>query len=132
MQRQGTPDRRIDEAEKALAKAFQERFAQLYWLAYLITGDREQSMQAFGAALSAVDDEEMDVRRSLVTGALQRIEEPLQASIVRFEAEESCLEDETSTRSVTAHCVTAIAARQLERALFAIDVFPRCAVLLTV
>jgi hypothetical protein len=39
------------EAEMMLTQVFEEHVAELYWLAYLITGDQDRSVQAFTDAL---------------------------------------------------------------------------------
>ena len=45
------PRRESEARAEALYNAFQEQAADLYWLAYLLTGDSEQTVQAFASAL---------------------------------------------------------------------------------
>jgi len=119
----------MTEAERALRKAFRERMERLYRLAYLITGDREQSSQALVAALK-VYDTDVDIKKIVAAGALKMIEGQRRESILRFcESMENGPSVRMDAKSLPGPMIDPA---QIEGALLAIDVFPRCAVLLTV
>ena len=122
----------VDEAQRPRYNACRERIARLYRLAYLITGDPEQSFQVIDAALN-VSEADPDVRKLVVAEALKRIDAQLKVSIWLFdEALGNGLEGGTDSRSTMAMDAGTITPSHVERALVAIDVFPRCVVLLTV
>jgi DNA-directed RNA polymerase specialized sigma24 family protein len=114
-----------------------ERAADLYWLAFLLTGDREVSLDVTVAALDLADGTNRFFstwmlawsRRVVIAKALAAIREELDASARRTaskRAEKSILPppDWAGGRAATKAV--------LEEALLAIDVFPRCALLLSV
>ncbi len=110
--------------------------ADLYWLAYLLTGEREPSVNLVievldfddGGSVFFSDWMRAWSRRLVIARALASVREELAASARRTQAERF---EKTSlpARGWTLDARTTKS--QLERALLAIDVFPRCAVLLT-
>jgi DNA-directed RNA polymerase specialized sigma24 family protein len=115
---------------------FEDHAAELHWLAYLFTGSHEGGVRAFTKALDSEDyanpamtDFMVSWSRKLVIGAsLETIRPQLQESAGRtMRAEEP--DPATLVASRPAGQMTAT---ELERALLAIDLFPRCALLLTV
>jgi len=116
----------------------EDHAAELHWLAYLLTGSHDRSVRAITKALDADDyanpamadfmlswsrklviAESMDTMRpELLESAWRtaRLEEPDPASLA-------------AVRPISSQQMTT---PELERALLAIDLFPRCALLLTV
>jgi hypothetical protein len=131
--------RRESEARaEALYSTFQEQAADLYWLAYLLTGDSEQTVQAFTSALEFKDAPNPVFRRFIVSwarklvmaSALATITTKLRASALRVEQPE--LGGLGQHFSLPSPVRLSLTKPELERALLAIEVFPRCALLLTV
>jgi hypothetical protein len=119
----------IDQANK--------RAADLYWLAFLLTGHREPSV---GAALPVLDFEGGAnsffstwmlgwSRRMVIAKALAAVRDELAASARRTASKRAEKADLPPRNWVLDRDTTKI---QLERALLAMDVFPRCALLLSV
>ena len=114
-----------------------KRAADLYWLAYLLTGHRGLSVDATLEAVGSPDDANPFFsawmvawsRRVFIAKALATIREELAAS-ARRTASERAERTALPPRNWTLDRGTKKA--QLERALLAIDVFPRCALLLSV
>lgn len=118
-----------------------ERVADLHWLAFLLTGHREQSVDL---AIEAVIGESLDSqeggspffstwllawsRRVVIAKALAVIRSELSLSVRRFESKRDKRPGLPPRGWVPNHEATKI---QLERALLAIEVFPRCVVLLS-
>ena len=111
--------------------------ADLYWLAFLLTGHREASVDLAVAAFDFQEDANPGFsnwmvawsRKVVIAKALAAIRDDLAASARRIPswcADKSALPPRTWAPDRTATKV------QIERALLAIDVFPRCAVLLSV
>jgi len=109
--------------------------AELHWLAYLFTGSHDRGVRAFTKALDSEDygnpamaDFMASWSRKLVIGAsLETIRPQLLESISRtMRAEDP---DPATLRALRP--VGQMTAIELERALLAIDLFPRCALLLT-
>ncbi len=114
-----------------------ERAADLYWLAFLLTGDREASVDVAIDALDFADGANPSFstwmvawsRRVVIAKALTVIRDELAASAHRTAskpAEKSALPHQNWGPGRDTTKVV------LERALLAIDVFPRCALLLAV
>ena len=115
---------------------FEDHAAELHWLAYLFTGSHDQGVRAFTKALDSEDyanpamgDFMMSWSRKLVIGAsLETIRPQLQESAWRTRR----AEDPDPATLVALRPAGQMTAPELERALLAIDLFPRCALLLTV
>jgi DNA-directed RNA polymerase specialized sigma24 family protein len=119
-----------------------ERVADLHWLAFLLTGHRDQSVDL---AIEAVIGESLDSqdgaspffstwmidwsRRVVIAKALASICGELSLSVRRMESNRDKKPALPPRGWVPAQPATKI---QLERALLAIEVFPRCAVLLSI
>jgi DNA-directed RNA polymerase specialized sigma24 family protein len=110
--------------------------SNLYWLAFLLTGNRETSLDAAVEAVDAPDGNPffsawmLAWSRKVVIGkALAAIRVELAASAQRIAAARSrkCAPSASGNWS-PAHDVTKA---ELERALLAIDAFPRCVLLLS-
>lgn len=110
--------------------------ANLYWLAFLLTGQREASIDIAVEALESPDGNAFFsawilawARKVVIAKALAMIRQELAASANRLQAQR------TRCR-IAAHRHWALEADatkvQIEAALLAIDAFPRCALLLSV
>jgi DNA-directed RNA polymerase specialized sigma24 family protein len=130
------------EAEKALYQLFEEHSSELYWLAFLLTGDREQSVQAFTRAFELENGANPVFRQFMVSWArklviaasLATIETELRQSACRI-ADADGQDSATLAGSLPSDAWTGdghMTKFELERAVLAIDAFPRCALLLTV
>jgi DNA-directed RNA polymerase specialized sigma24 family protein len=115
---------------------FEDHAAELHWLAYLFTGSHDRGVRAFTKALDSEDyanpamtDFMGSWSRKLVIGAsLETIRPQLQESAGRTMR----AEDPDPATLAASSPVGQMTAQELERALLAIDLFPRCALLLTV
>lgn len=121
-------------------EAFGEHYSELYWLAFLLTGDRELSVQAFTNALDG------DVganpfyrdwivswaRRLVIAGALGVITSELRESVRRVEKSRVEVPAIDRRQSGIRAGFEGITKAEFEQAVLAVDVFPRCALLLTV
>jgi DNA-directed RNA polymerase specialized sigma24 family protein len=118
-------------------KRANERAADLYWLAFLLTGQSETSIDA---AVEAVDfQDEANAffsswmvawsRRVVIAKALAAIRDELAASASRMASMRPEKQLLPPPERAFDGDMTNV---QLERALLAIDVFPRCALLLSV
>jgi DNA-directed RNA polymerase specialized sigma24 family protein len=115
---------------------FEDHAAELHWLAYLFTGSHDRGVRAFTKALEVEDysnpamtDLMVSWSRKLVIGAsLETVRPQLQESALRTARAEDP-EPETLGALRPADQMTTA---ELERKLLAIDLFPRCALLLTV
>jgi hypothetical protein len=123
------------------------RAADLHWLAFLLMGDREPSLDVTieAATLEAATVEALDAgdgvnpffsnwmlrwsRKVVISKALAAIREELMASARRM-GSKRVKKSQFLTRDWALDGDTT--KFQLERALLAIDMFPRCALLLTV
>src|SRR6266852_2648338 len=78
------------EAEEALYFEFQEHYSELYWLAFLLTGDRERSIQSFTRALDLEHGENAldpvsEARMLVISASLNAIRAELRESALRTE-----------------------------------------------
>jgi len=127
---------RLTGAEQALEGTFEERRPELYWLAFLLTGHRERSVDAVTEALDFADGANPFfrnwmvawARRLVIAKALLAIREELAASIRRPDWLTEAYALPPGSWSLAANTTKL----RLEDALLAIDVFPRCALLLMV
>ena len=114
---------------------FEDHAAELHWLAYLFTGSHDRGVRAFTKALNSEDyanpamaDFMVSWSRKLVIGAsLETIRPQLLESAWRT----MHAEDPDPATLLALRPVDQMTAPELERALLAIDLFPRCALLLT-
>jgi DNA-directed RNA polymerase specialized sigma24 family protein len=112
--------------------------ANLYWLAFLLTGQREASVDMAVEALDSADGNPFFsawmlawARKVVIAKALAAIRQELAASARRMAARRSrhCAPPPPPGNWALRPDATKV---HLERALLAIDVFPRCALLLSV
>jgi DNA-directed RNA polymerase specialized sigma24 family protein len=126
--------------EQANRRAADPRLAgpfRIYWVAFLLTGHREPSLDAAIEALDFQDEANPFFaawmlawsRRVVIAKAVAAIREELAAS-ARHTASKRAGKTALPPRNWALNRDTTAA--QLERALLAIDVFPRCALLLSV
>jgi DNA-directed RNA polymerase specialized sigma24 family protein len=112
-----------------------EQTNQLYWLAFLLTGDREESVDVTTEALESSDSNPFFSawmlawsRKVVIAKALTAIREELAASARRIAAAHA---PRCGSRAPRDWSLTAAATKlELERALLAIEAFPRCVLLL--
>jgi DNA-directed RNA polymerase specialized sigma24 family protein len=128
-----SPSKQTDEQTKDQANG---HAADLYWLAFLLTGQPEASV---AMAVEALDSAEGNPffsawmlawsRKVVIAKALAAVRQDLAASALRVAARRG----RNCARSPRNWALQPGATKvQLERALLAIDLFPRCALLLTV
>ena len=118
-----------------LIETFEENASQLYWLAFLLTGNAERSVQAFDRALDFDEDENPAfgefmstwTRKLIIVEALGTMEKELRASRQRT----ARLGEEPSGNPCLGR-PSYIGKAAFEEAVTAIDAFPRCAMLLTI
>jgi DNA-directed RNA polymerase specialized sigma24 family protein len=123
--------------EQALHRSFVEQQSELYWLAYLLTGHRESSLDAVMEVVDASDDANPFfnnwmaawARKVVIAKALSAIRSELAESARRLDL---APQKDHTPRSRNWSLDEDSSKVDLERALLAIDVFPRCALLLTV
>src|ERR1700758_3871679 len=118
-----------------LTQIFEDQAVELHWLAYLFTGSHDRGFRAFTKALDSEDygnpamtDFMMSWSRKLVIGAsLETIRPQLQES-----AWSTRLAEDPDPATVAAvRPAGSMTTPEFERALLSIDLFPRCALLLT-
>ena len=128
----------LEQANKSAADLEFVRPSQIYWLAFLLTGHHELSLDMTLEALGFPDDAKNSFfsvwmlawsRRVFIAKALAAIRDELARSARRTASKRAGkaalpARDWTLDRGTTKV--------ELERALLAIDVFPRCALLLSV
>lgn len=123
--------------EENMERIFTEQMSELYWLAYLLTGDRERSVQAFTGALNS-DERPPAFQRFLrawakklvIVSALGTIRRQLAESLAR--SRPASRSEITGLARVGSVDPARLNKRELEEVLLAMDVFQRCAVILTV
>jgi len=118
-------------------RVFEQHMPELYWLAYLLTGDRERSVQAFTGALNS-DTKEPALQRFMLSWARKLV---IVAALgtIRRQLRESALRTRPSSKGELAGLAhlasvdhSGLTKRELEEVLLSMDVFQRCAVILTV
>ena len=126
------------EADAIPVELFREHMAELYWLAFLITGDQDQSVDAFIDAVE-FDEPAPASRRSMFSWARKLV------AVAALDAVRSQIRDsKRRTRIAAKTCdpslglmARAVTGLQhltksdLEQGLLEIDAFPRCALVLT-
>ena len=118
-------------------RIFRDHMTELYWLAFLLTGDRERSVQAYTGALNS-DAPAPGLQKFMLTWA-RRLVIVAALSTIRRQLRESELRTRPATKSELDGLARAASIdragftkQELEDALLSMDVFVRCAVLLTV
>ena len=128
-------------AQEAAHCIFEEQSSEFYWLAYLLTGNSEQAVQAFTSALEFGDAATPVFREFMISwarklvmaSALATVASKLRASALRFEQSEFAdMTRHASLSSSPGMSFQDLTKPELHRALLAIDIFPRCALLLTI
>src|SRR6185436_16912136 len=126
-----------NEAQAAFFRVFEEQHAELYWLAFLLTGDRERSGDALIRALDFKDGDNTTfrgfmiswARKLVIAEALAAIDFELRQSALRLQTPDPAEPPAVPPRGwISGQSITR---PEFERALLSLDVFPRCAVLLT-
>ncbi len=124
--------------EGALARTFANEHTELLWLAFLLTGDREMSVDAVADATDMNDAGNPFFRNWMISWS-RKLVIAKALSVVEFDMAESVRRTRERRYERPAPAATenwsldaAADKEQLERALLAIDLFPRCALLLTV
>ena len=124
--------------EDALSEAFASQRSELLWLAFLLTGDRGLSVEAVAGAMDMEDAGNPFFRnwmiswsrKLVIAKALGTVEPRMAASIERTRERRVPARTEMPFGGWSLQKTAGKA--ELERALLAIDLFPRCALLLTV
>jgi hypothetical protein len=124
--------------EGALARTFANEHTELLWLAFLLTGDREMSVDAVAGATDMNDAGNPFFRNWMISWS-RKLVIAKALSVVEFDMAESVRRTRERRYDRPAPAATenwsldaAAGKEQLEHALLAIDLFPRCALLLTV
>jgi hypothetical protein len=121
-----------------LMETFEKNSSELYWLAYLLTGNEDRSVQAFGRALDTGENANPAfngfmnewARKLIIVEALGGMEGELRRSMARVaRATEKGAEKELQGKLALRQ---GIAKEEFEQAVLAIDAFPRSAMLLTI
>ena len=117
-------------------RIFTEQMADLYWLAYLITGDRERSVEAFTGALNSEANPpalqrflRSCARRLVIVAALGTIRRQLRESA--WNTRSATREELRGLSRLASADLASLTKREIEEVLLAMDVFQRCAVILT-
>lgn len=128
------------ESKTASARVFPDQGSELVWLAFLLTGDIALSGDVAGETLGALDptgpffEPWMSAwrRKLVITRALGKVRLPLMASAcrVRLRVQNSTYGDQLPSPTWSAG--REVSRAQFEDALLAIDIFPRCALLLRI
>jgi len=125
------------EPEESIYRIFEEHSAELYWLAFLLTGDREKGVAAFTRAVDFEEDANPVfrgfmiswARKLIIAQALAGIRPQLRDSMRRLKTE---LWSHGRLPSGASADNLRISRLEFERAVLAMDAFQRCAMLLTV
>jgi DNA-directed RNA polymerase specialized sigma24 family protein len=120
------------------AELFQQHMAELYWLAFLITGDQDQSVEAFTDAVEFDEPGPTSpgsllswVRKLVIVAALDMVRSQVRDSKQRTQRATKNGDPSRGLMAAAGRRVPYLTPSDLEQALLAIDVFPRCALLLT-
>jgi DNA-directed RNA polymerase specialized sigma24 family protein len=121
-----------------LTKTFEDYAGELHWLAYLLTGSQDRSFQAITKALDSDDYANPATaefiaswsRKLVIAAALETIRPQLRASALRTAHSED--PDPATLAASKPAASQQMTTPEFEQAVLAIDVFPRCALLLTV
>jgi hypothetical protein len=133
--RNGETMKHFTPTQETLVETFENHSSELYWLAFLLTGNADRSVLAFDKALE-YDEEDNPffgdfmnawARKLIVVEALGTIEKELRLSMLRV----ARLVDDAPGDVKTLRSPE-ITQEGFEEAVISIDAFPRCAMLLTV
>jgi DNA-directed RNA polymerase specialized sigma24 family protein len=121
-----------------LTKTFEDQAVELHWLAYLLTGSRDRSLQAFTKALDSEDYANAATadfiaawsRKLVIAASLDTIRPQLRESALRVARSED--PDPATLVASKPPGSEQMTTPEFERAVLAVDLFPRCALLLTV
>ena len=120
--------------EQDTERVFSEHMSDLYWLAFLLTGDRERSVQAFTGALNS--DAEPPALQKFLHSWARKLVIVAALGTIRRQVRESVLLTRPATRAELAGLASVdqsrLTKRELEEVLLAMDAFARCAVILTI
>jgi len=124
--------------EGALARRFEKEHSELLWLAYLLTGDRDKSHDAVVNAMDVNDTSNPFFRnwmiswsrKLVIAKALDSMKSELSASLARTREWHRPEEPENPADHWSLQPDADKA--EIEEALLGIDLFPRCALLLSV
>jgi hypothetical protein len=117
--------------QQDLMETFERDSSELYWLAYLFTGNSDRGVQAFDRALdfeNAVFGGFMKAwaRKLIIVEALGTMEKELRTSIQRTARSAGAERPAKWTRPPEVN------KERFEQAVITIEAFPRCAMLLTI
>lgn len=126
----------MTQANYELFETFEKNSSELYWLAFLLTGNTDRGVQAFDRALDFAGDGNPGfgdfmndwARKLVIVEALGAMRKELRSSIERTKRLDAA--DAGWTRPALAK--PEIDKEAFEQAVIAIDAFPRCAMLLTI
>ena len=120
-----------------MERIFRDKMTELYWLAFLLTGDRERSVQAYTAALhSEAPAPGLQkfmlawARKLVIVAALGTMRQQLRESMLRTRL--SNMGEIKSPGRLAPVDLKNFTPADLEEVLLAMGVFQRCAVILTV
>jgi DNA-directed RNA polymerase specialized sigma24 family protein len=121
-----------------LTQIFEDHAAELHWLAYLLTGSQDRSVLAFTNALDADDYANPAMtefmvswsRKLVIAASLDTIRPELRESAWRTAREED--PDPATLGALGPVGSQQMTIPEFERGVLAIDLFPRCALVLTV
>jgi hypothetical protein len=119
-----------------LIETFEKESSELYALAFLLTGNADRSIEAFGRALDVEEEENPAfgefmnswARKLVIVEALGAIKVDLRTSKQRV----ARMAEEDIATNPKWHRRPYIGREEFEEAVIAIDAFPRCAMLLTI
>lgn len=119
-----------------MERIFREQMSDLYWLAYLITGDRERSVEAFTGALNSESTPpalqrfmRSWARRLVIVAALGTIRRQLRESALRTRP--VTREELRGLSRLASADLANLTKQEIEDVLLAMDAFQRSAVILT-
>jgi DNA-directed RNA polymerase specialized sigma24 family protein len=118
-------------------RIFRDNMAELYWLAFLLTGDRERSIQAFTGALNS--ETPAPALQKFMLSWARRLVIVAALGTIRRQLRESALRTLPATKGDVAELARLASAdlgrltkQELEEALLEMDAFSRCVVVLAI
>ena len=120
-----------------MERIFRDKMAELYWLAFLLTGDRERSVQAYTAALNSEAPAPALqkfmlawARKLVIVAALGTMRRQLRESTLLTQG--GSADDLKGLGRLASVDLEKFTKGELEEVLLAMDTFQRCVVILTV